>query len=79
VYANEYKLLEILKSDFDLDDRLRPSRIPVEFSDAELRDPWVYIRPKRPTMFMLRFSEQTAHRFFPPRETKNSLQSSSGT
>jgi hypothetical protein len=79
VYANEYKLLEIPKSEVVLDDRLRPSRIPVDFSDAELRDPWVYIRPERSTLFMLRFSEQTPHRLFAPRETENSLQNPSGT
>jgi hypothetical protein len=78
IYANEYKLLEIPKSDISLDDELRPSRIPVEFSDAELRDAWVYIRPKEATMFMLRFSEQTPHRVFAPRETENSLRKSSG-
>lgn len=79
VYANEYKLLEIPKSDIVLDGKLRPSRIPVDFSDAELRDPWVYIRPKGSTMFMLRFSEQTPHRLFAPRETENSLRKPSGT
>jgi hypothetical protein len=79
VYANEYKLLEIPKSAVVLDDGLRPSRIPVDFSDAELRDPWTYIRPERSTMFMLRFSEQTPHRLFAPRETENSLCTPSGT
>jgi hypothetical protein len=78
VYANEYKLLEVLKSDVVLDDQLRPSRIPVDFSDAELRDPWVYIRPERSTWFMLRFSEQTPHRFFAPGETEDSLRKPSG-
>lgn len=79
VFANEYKLLEIPRNDVVLDNTLRPSRIPMDFSDTELRDPWVYIRPARSTMFMLRFSEQTPHRFFAPRETENSLQEPSGT
>lgn len=79
VYANEYKLLEISKSDVVLDDQLRPSRIPVDFSDAELRDPWVYIRPERSTMFMLRFSEQTPHRLFAPGELEDSLRKPFGT
>ncbi len=78
VYANQYKLMEISRNDFVLDHSLRPSRIPVDFSDDELGDPWVYIRPERSTMFRLRFSEQTPHRLFAPRETENSLRNSSG-
>lgn len=74
VYGNEYKLLEMSKGDFVLDDGLRSSQIPVDFSETELSDPWVYIRPEASTFFHLRFSAQTPHRFFAPRETENSLQ-----
>ncbi|CAN5225711.1 hypothetical protein BH10PLA2_BH10PLA2_36500 [soil metagenome] len=77
VYANEYKLLELARGEVAIDGALRPSRIPVDFLDSELRDPWVYIRPERSTWFMLRFSEQTPHRLFAPRETENSLRESS--
>lgn len=73
VYANSYKLLEVPKPDFSFDDKLLPTQCPVDFSDSELSDSWVYIRPNDSTMFMIRFSEQTPHRFYSPRETVDSL------
>lgn len=45
VYANGYKLKEIQREDFRIDATAFDSKVPVEFTEDELADPWVRIRP----------------------------------
>lgn len=73
VFANEYKLLEITRSDFTIDETPFDPSIPVEFSDLELSDNWVRIRPTNASAFQFSFSDQTPQRTFSPRQTQNSL------
>lgn len=73
VHANEYKILEISRSEFQIDETTFEPSIPVEFTDIELSDPWVRIRPSRETLFHFSFSDQTPQRTFSPRITENSL------
>jgi len=73
IFANEYKLLEITRSDFNIDETPFEPSIPVDFSDSELADNWVRIRPIRASAFQFSFSEQTPQRTFSPRQTQNSL------
>lgn len=51
--------------------RLAPLKyyVPLLFSDSELADPWVRIRPANlSSAFRIRFSEHTPQRFFDARE-----------
>jgi hypothetical protein len=73
VFANEYKLLEITRSDFTIDETPFDFSIPVEFSDLELSDNWVRIRPRNASAFRFSFSDQTPQKTFSPRQTQNSL------
>ncbi|MHC1701891.1 MAG: hypothetical protein AB9900_13125 [Humidesulfovibrio sp.] len=73
VFSNEYKLLELNQHEFNVDsDPVAPS-FPVAFSQSELEDPWVRIRPVMASCFFLLFSEQTPLRFFAPRKTENTF------
>jgi hypothetical protein len=65
VYANEYKLTDIRKYAFRIED-LEPAAAPslLFFSNNELADSWITIRPQNESAFHLRFSEHTPKRFF---------------
>jgi hypothetical protein len=71
LYGNEYKLAEIGRADFQIEDYSpTPTDIPIEFSAGELLDPWVRIRPNVASAFGLSFSEETPVRLFSPSKTK---------
>jgi hypothetical protein len=72
VYANEYKLQEINFNEFTIDRTGFDPKIPLLFSNAELADPWVRIRPINSSSFHVHFSEQTPKRFFDATETIDS-------
>jgi hypothetical protein len=63
-YANEYKLQEISSSEFTIDVTPVNPNIPVKFTDAEISDQWVRIRPKIASVFLMSFSTQTPKRMF---------------
>ena len=73
VFSNEYKLQEIAKVDFSIDTDSFNSELPVEFTEDELADPWVRVRPVNASAFRFSFSEQTPKRLFSPSQTPNSL------
>lgn len=75
VYANGYKLKEVGGSEFYIDHEKVDPRFPVDFSDDELNDPWVRIRPTNASAFHVRFFEETPVRMFVPEQTKDSLES----
>ena len=69
VYANEYKVAEIPKAGFSTDRTPVKYYLPLLFSDSELADPWVRIRPANlSSAFHIRFSDHTPRRFFDARE-----------
>lgn len=69
-WANGYVLLVLRKMDFQLDRSFTDFPVEGHFSDEELKDPWVRIRPSGfSSNFRLDFSEQTPRRAFAPRET----------
>ena len=74
IYSNGYKLQEICPSDFYVDDSEIDPNFPVTFSDDELQDTWVRVRPNGSSTFHIRFSEETPKRLFVPTQTVNSLE-----
>jgi hypothetical protein len=74
IYSNGYKLQEISRSDFYIDESDSDPNFPVAFSDDELRDPWVRVRPNDSSTFHIRFFEETPKRLFVPSQTMNSLE-----
>lgn len=70
VFANDYKLLDVSREDIHIDDQPFEPIIPVEFSEHELTDRWVRIRPVMSSAFHLRFSRETPRRIFAPRQVK---------
>lgn len=73
VYANGYKLLEFLQSDFTIDATPFKPKIPVTFSEEELRDPWIRLRPRNASTFEISFSRYTPRRLFDSPKTGDSL------
>src|ERR1039458_4940009 len=73
IYANEYKLTEISGKGFKIDTSSFKLPVPRLFSDEELADPWVELRPEIASNFHIRFSEQTPRRFFHANEITDSL------
>lgn len=73
VYSNGYKLQEI--TELWVDESQFEPNVPVHFSEDELADPWVRIRPADlGSAFHLRFFEATPVRLFSPEQVKNSLE-----
>jgi hypothetical protein len=73
IYANGYKLMDIQRSNFRIDNTPFDPKIPIVFSDDELLTPWVRIRPEIASSFWLNFYEQTPKKLFSPSETIDSL------
>ncbi|MEK6237909.1 MAG: hypothetical protein N2C14_24625 [Planctomycetales bacterium] len=72
LYSNEYKLQEIPMTDCWISEEPPDVKVPVDFSDEKLRDPWVVVQPqKRP----FHFSGETPIRTSLPSEVQNSLSS----
>jgi hypothetical protein len=69
IYANEYKLSEIRRDAFRIEDS-QPMDAPslLFFSDNELADPWITLGPQNESAFHIRFSEQTPKRIFSAQE-----------
>ena len=64
IYANEYKLAEIAATGVSIDQSGYDVALPLHFTEAELADPWVILRPRGESVFYVRFSEQTPKRLF---------------
>ena len=64
IYADAYKLAEISADGFWVDEATFDPKIPLIFTDAELADPWVTLRPRDASAFGVRFSEHTPKRIF---------------
>lgn len=74
IYANGYKLREIKKVDFSIDDTPFDPEIPAEFTTEELADPWVRIRPAGyVSVFSLSFADRTPSRLFSAEPISDSL------
>jgi hypothetical protein len=71
VFANEYKLADITKDRFYIDETPWDTKLPFIFSADELADPWVRLRPKNASAFRIDFSEQTPRRFYDAIEISN--------
>jgi hypothetical protein len=59
VYANGYKLQEIVQAELSIDTTSFNPEIPTKFTDNELADMWVRIRPMGVSTFRMEFFEQT--------------------
>ncbi len=67
VFANGYKLHEVVRGSFHIDEDPNDVNIPLDFSSDELSDRWVIIRPNTPiTAFHLSFFDVTPQRMFVP-------------
>lgn len=69
IWANGYVLLSLQKDDFKIDRSKHDFAVPGHFSDEELADPWVRIRPSSfNSNFTIDFSDRTPRRGFVSRE-----------
>lgn len=71
IYANGYKLSEIRRPDFGVENGPPTTETPLTFSIDELADPWARIKPKMASYFELRFSEATPVRIFASKSVNN--------
>ena len=62
LFANGYKLAEIGSDEFRIDRTRFENKVPDAFTEEELADPWVCIRPKGASAFHLQFSSMTPRR-----------------
>jgi hypothetical protein len=76
IYANEYKLKEISRSGFSIEESKLKSEVSFLFSDEELADSWVTLRPPNESTFHIRFSEQTPKRIFHAEEVADAMRQS---
>lgn len=75
VYSNGYKIMEIGPEEFVIDDSEFETSIPAKFTESELDDPWVRVRPAGMfSSFHIRFFEKTPKRMFLPEQVTNSLE-----
>jgi hypothetical protein len=73
VFANGYKLSDILTSDFYIDDSPFTPELPENFTAKELADPWVRIRPSAmSSTFHLMFTSTTPRRMYGHEEMRDS-------
>ncbi|MDK1237465.1 hypothetical protein [Cronobacter turicensis] len=76
IYSNGYKIQEFGVDDIVIDTSNFKAHIPVAFSDEEVADPWVRIRPsKYASEFIVSFFDKTPKRMFMPEQVENSLES----
>ncbi|WP_271299652.1 hypothetical protein [Sphingomonas sp. CV7422] len=65
VFANGYKLADFGPSDFRIDRSRCGESMPTKFSDAEMADPWVRLRPtSMNSAYRFRFGEVTPKRTY---------------
>lgn len=75
VYSNGYKIMEIGPEEFAIDESKFETSIPVRFTESELSDPWVRVRPAGMfSAFHIQFFEKTPKRLFVPAQVTNSLE-----
>jgi len=67
INSNGYRIKTIENKKFSIDTTSFTPNIPAQFTDEELRDPWVRIRPKRSSAFRILFFEETPKRMFKPK------------
>lgn len=72
ILCNGYKIHEINIREFYIDETPFDYKFPLRFSDEELNDKWVRIRPKNASTFIFSFFEETPKRMFPAKEIPNS-------
>lgn len=68
IFANEYKLAEIDAKRLEIDNEKVDPQISMLFSESELADAWVRVRPRDSSFFTLYFSDFTPKRIFEPKE-----------
>lgn len=75
IYSNGYKIKELGPRDIEIDLTEFDPEIPVDFSEDELKDLWVRIRPAGGySSFNIEFFDETPKRMFMPKQTENSLE-----
>jgi len=76
IYSNGYKIQELNESDFKVDVSTSDVNVPVEFTNEELADPWVRIRPRgSASLLKISFSNHTPKRLFESPTAEDSLAS----
>jgi hypothetical protein len=74
IYSNGYKLQEIKSDDIDIDTTIIDPNFPALFSEDEIDDQWVRIRPQDASTYHMRFFENTPKRLFTSSQVENSLE-----
>lgn len=73
IISNGYKLLEVSRDGFYVDETQFDPGVPVAFDNEELSDQWCRIRPNMASAFKLSFSDVVPQRLFISKQTKNTL------
>ncbi len=74
IYSNGYKIRELGKEDFSIDETPFDSSAPVCFSEEEISDQWVRIRPSSgSSCFDIDYSEFTPKRLYTPKVVLGNL------
>ncbi|OME51801.1 hypothetical protein BSK59_19975 [Paenibacillus odorifer] len=68
LYSNGYKIQEFTNDEFHISDSNFNPEIPVMFTEDELNDSWVSIRPIGSSFFSIDFFEKTPKRMFTPKQ-----------
>jgi hypothetical protein len=68
VFGNSYKLMDIDKTAIRPEFMAKPPNLPVSFTEDELADPWMVLRPDMASTFQFNFSENLPVRFYDPKQ-----------
>lgn len=75
IYSDGYKIQEINLEEFEIDNTKFEFDLPIEFSNIELKDPWVRLRPSGfSSTFTINFFDKTPKRMHSPEQVENSLE-----
>lgn len=73
IISNGYKLFEVSREGFYIDDTHFDPSVPVTFDQGELFDPWARISPNDSSSFRLSFSDVIPQRLFVSQQAINTL------
>lgn len=64
LFSNGYRLMELQSDQFDIDETPFNANVPFAFTEEELKDPWVRLRPRLASAFVLDFAAQVPVRLY---------------
>lgn len=64
LFSNGYRLMELQSDQFEIDETSFDANVPLPFTEDELKDPWVRLRPRMGSAFVLDFAAQVPVRLY---------------